>query len=641
MSPKKSFAPLFAVALVFLLIHAYYYFPFVADDSFISFRYVDRFLEGKGLTWTDGKPVEGYSNLLWVLVIAFFKKITGGELWLIALCVSLACTVISLWLLLKVTARITDYNKTALTWAAALFVLSAPIAIWINGGLEAPLVMVLLIAGIERLIMLPASGGKTIMAGTWLGLLALTRPDGILFTWAISLGLIFFYSIEDTAAGNATKKSLAGKLISILFGHIKPLLLLNIIAILFYVAQLAYRLNYYGEWVPNTALVKIGFTKTRVIKGSVYVGRMLLVYIPFLLLALVVTKRAASKYRASLAWLATVILIPSLYLALIGGDIFPGYRHVLPMIPLLCIFSSIVVMLARERWFNRPFTYIGVTAVVLIIVFAIQFKDYHNKDGKIERWEWDAMAMGETIGKGFIQSQPSIATTAAGALPYYAKLPALDMLGLNDYYLPRHPPKSFGTGFLGHELGDAGYYMQQSPDIFFFYGLGSAAPYFAAETVLFHDTAFNKQYQKVKLSYKLDYRLPFASWDPGFPCSVQLDKTCYMYVKKNSNKIGIRSPGNNQLIVPAYFFKNKALPDSAATTYLNQNAEMVVAINPGETYIIDQSIIPKTTDLLPAYTFSPVAFSMHSLQISNSGDHIVVYNAGKNKVDLKEVNIKW
>lgn len=55
-----------SLALAALAVHARYYMPFVADDTFISLRYAQRLLEGHGLTWTDGSPaVEGYSNLLW------------------------------------------------------------------------------------------------------------------------------------------------------------------------------------------------------------------------------------------------------------------------------------------------------------------------------------------------------------------------------------------------------------------------------------------------------------------------------------------------------------------------------------------------------------------------------------------------
>ena len=44
---------------------------FLSDDALISLRYADRLIQGRGLTWNDDEPpVEGYSNLLWVLAVS-------------------------------------------------------------------------------------------------------------------------------------------------------------------------------------------------------------------------------------------------------------------------------------------------------------------------------------------------------------------------------------------------------------------------------------------------------------------------------------------------------------------------------------------------------------------------------------------
>jgi len=300
MSSQKLLLSLFIPAAVLTTVHAYYYYPFVADDSFISFRYAARLLEGKGLSWTEGRPVEGYSNLLWVLVLAAVKKMTGGAFWVIALVLNYLCSLGSLWLMLRIVGRLTLYNTIALIWSGVLFAISAPIAIWINGGLEVPLVMLLLMAALYCIspALHHASYGFVQMgrAGIWLGLLALARPDGILFTWAISAGLV------------------------VLARRLRPLFLLNAIVVLFYAGQLLFRLSYYGEWVPNTALVKIGFTLPRAWEGVLYDGGMLLPFGPMVLASLL--------YRHSnnrpIRFFFMVITIISLYLAFIGGDIFPG-----------------------------------------------------------------------------------------------------------------------------------------------------------------------------------------------------------------------------------------------------------------------------------------------------------------------------
>ena len=42
----------------------------LADDSFISFRYAEHLARGHGLVYNVGERVEGYTNLLWTLLVA-------------------------------------------------------------------------------------------------------------------------------------------------------------------------------------------------------------------------------------------------------------------------------------------------------------------------------------------------------------------------------------------------------------------------------------------------------------------------------------------------------------------------------------------------------------------------------------------
>ena len=59
---------LLAAAVAFFLVEAW---PqrVPLDDSFISFRYARNLLEGHGLVYNPGEPVEGYTNFLWTLVM--------------------------------------------------------------------------------------------------------------------------------------------------------------------------------------------------------------------------------------------------------------------------------------------------------------------------------------------------------------------------------------------------------------------------------------------------------------------------------------------------------------------------------------------------------------------------------------------
>src|SRR5262245_15180176 len=63
-----------ALTLILLLAHAASY-SFLTDDAYISFRYARNLADGHGLVFNPGgERVEGYSNFLWVLILAAFDR---------------------------------------------------------------------------------------------------------------------------------------------------------------------------------------------------------------------------------------------------------------------------------------------------------------------------------------------------------------------------------------------------------------------------------------------------------------------------------------------------------------------------------------------------------------------------------------
>jgi hypothetical protein len=55
-----------------------------------------------------------------------------------------------------------------------------------------------------------------------------------------------------------------------------------------------------------------------------------------------------------------------------------------------------------------------------------------------------------------------IATNAAGAIPYFAQRPAIDMLGLNDRHIARNGAID-DRAPIGHKKSDAGYVLDREP----------------------------------------------------------------------------------------------------------------------------------------------------------------------------------
>jgi arabinofuranosyltransferase len=169
-----------------LVAHAWRFLPFLSDDALISLRYARRLLDGFGLTWTDGHPVEGYSNLLWVLAVAVPGRF-GIDLITAARALGLICSV---WILFSLAWWYTRSgtsrpDRLALVVALAFLAFAAPVAVWAIGGLEQPLYSALLAAAVP-LAFRVIDRSESELRSTWglsvlLGLVSVTRPDGLIF----------------------------------------------------------------------------------------------------------------------------------------------------------------------------------------------------------------------------------------------------------------------------------------------------------------------------------------------------------------------------------------------------------------------------------------------------------------------------
>jgi hypothetical protein len=200
---------------------------------------------------------------------------------------------------------------------------------------------------------------------------------------------------------------------------------------------------------------------------------------------------------ALLAWIA--------YLVLIGGDIFPGYRHFTPVLAIL--FVMLLHTLSREPafdpigWTRRLRIPPVVFMMAVVAGFAgLQFAMPAHQRAKAERWEWDCRALADVLRDRYGGRDPVIAVTAAGCLPYWTGFPSIDLLGLNDLELPNRPPEDFGSGYLGHELGNLDYLLERKPDIVVFH-VGDR-PNFAYRRQIAADTRFERAYCPVTVDVR-------------------------------------------------------------------------------------------------------------------------------------------
>lgn len=484
-------------AVVILAALAFSYLPFISDDALISLRYAERLLDGKGLTWSDGEAVEGYSNLLWVLLSAALGAL-GIDLILAVRILGIAGSVAAV---LAVASRSEADRADSLTAgfaagvAALALAASGPLAVWTVGGLEQPLLAALLAWALAtglRLVEPQAADGAWIVPAVLLAALCWTRPDGPIFTVGCVAGLLFARGFDSPTIGLALR--LAG------------------VPLIAWAAQLGFRLAYYDAWVPNSATAKLAFSVTRFADGASYVGRGLLWSAPLVLAVLFLSLRNIGDRETvrRMRFLTPPLLLWLGYVASVGGDSFPARRHLVAALVILALMLATTLSGQVRNGIGRAVW--AAAAIGLLAMGVLHFRDPENHRARLERWEWDGQAVALLL-RNALPPDTLVAVDPAGTVPYFSGLPALDMLGINDRWLAHNPPDDFGSGDLGHELGNGRYVLEREPDVVLFCGpAGGAQPCFRSGQEMVELEAFRASYRLVTLAAEQPHAFTFQPW---------------------------------------------------------------------------------------------------------------------------------
>jgi hypothetical protein len=524
-----------------LAAHCRYYWPFLSDDALISLRYAERFASGLGLTWTDGERVEGYSDLLWVLITGAFG---AGRLDVVKVARLLDFVgVYGVIVAVGVSPRSLQWSPARLVAGGTFLVLSAPLAVWAIGALEHGFMTGLLAAGLLAILWTmqqahPAARQLSVIGGLF-ALLALLRVDGAALGAGTLLGLFF---VRAKWREKLRRIVLLGAPTAAALG-----------------AQELFRVLYYGQWVPNTAVAKVAFTEERLKLGLEHIRdgySPLWVLVGVAAVGAVVAARSVPRERIAVP--CTLIVTWTAYVALVGGDIFPGWRQLLFVLVPLAYLVAEGAEEAQKRWGTRA----GWAGVLLLPLaywhLTRQLDDPENRRAKSELWEWDGYSVGDVLRRAFGARAPVLAVDAAGALPYWSGLPALDMLGLNDAYLPRHPPPGFGQRHIGHDLGDGAYVMRRSPDLIAFNNAaGSRDPIFFGGRQMVGRYDFQDRYELVRVQGRRGNRAVGE-----------------IYFKREGGPIGIQRMGDH-CEIPSYLFDaDSAVPPA----HLDDDDRLVIDV---------------------------------------------------------------
>ncbi|MEO5951397.1 MAG: glycosyltransferase family 39 protein, partial [Chloroflexia bacterium] len=401
------------------------------DDGMISMRYARNFAEGYGLVWNPGGPaVEGYTNPLWVVLMAFWHlfPISASKMSLVIQLNALALLALNLVFVRRLALAISNSNAVALI-AVILTATYLPLNNWSLQGMEvaalAPLVSCaawLAVKGIQ-------SGKPSPLAYLLLGVGILIRMDVAVLLAALTL---FLFIVDKQ---NRLQHLAYGFGALALFGG----------------AQTVFRLAYYGYLFPNTYYLKLdGFPLiSRMLRGAYVFGWFIASMSLVVFLATFVI--VALRRNAYVLLLAFLFAAQSVYSIYVGGDAWEWWggsnRYISIVMPLFMVLLaySLHYVITHERWRALVDTAPAVAYLHLVILVGLllwaAIVNYSGFSVGLPEWVI-AIAAWATIAYALNRRMPLKASTSSpksvSPLRIYA-LPVilfLAIIDLNSLYVP-------------------------------------------------------------------------------------------------------------------------------------------------------------------------------------------------------------
>ena len=419
---NRNYRVFLALAIIAAMVHAFHLKQFLVDDAFISFRYAKNLADGHGLVWNIGERVEGYSNFLWMLLFALGFKL-GLKPEMITLILAIPLHLICLIFVHSIALKIFKNQSLALI-ALLLVGFNHSISGFASSGLETPLFLCEHLLVIYLFCVCLEKGWTVsllLLLSILLNLTLLTRPDG-----AILIAL-------TTTAWFLTHRN---KRFTDYAVFIVPFLVIVL-------PWLIWKQTYYGSIFPNTFNAKvqglsgIGF-------GVFYMYLFVLYYTlaPFLLI-LIFKAQPLLRGKPILIFLGILSLVWIVYTVYVGGD-FMEFRFLAPVIPAIIIL--ILAALLEFTLDKRVFAAL-VIALCLGTFNNFSFMTMRFYSYRVERVEslrshlyaapenW--FAIGHRFKELFGGTDVKLGIGAAGAIPFYSELPAIDFMGLTDKTIPK------------------------------------------------------------------------------------------------------------------------------------------------------------------------------------------------------------
>jgi len=447
----------------------------VQDDAYITLAYAKNFAAGEGLVFNPGERVEGYTNFLWTLILTL-PHILGIDALTTARGLSWLAAAGVFVLTLLIGRR--QASHTALVHhllAPLLLAACGAFAFWATSGMETMLFTLLITGGVYRYERELCQQGTPY--SPWIFALAgLTRPEG----W-------FFFALS----------ALHRLVLHLHTRHFRAAEFLRWLApaLAVFTLHSLFRLAYYGHLLPNTFHAKTGAREVLLHYGWTYSLDFFSSY-GFYGLALLVPLFLCSLPQSGpwRSYRALLIASSALYITLVGGDVLDAHRFYLPVLPL--IYLSLQDGLHQITQRLAPRLALILSAVVL---FSSATLTYALPHGTLEYAQLSMRAHNTSLYKlaqCLNQSSSQGLTVATGAIgipKYLTSAHIIDLIGLTDSTIARHPVRVPGLqspSVLRQQ--NAAYVLGRRPDVICF--ITGLKPQTLAEKALFLHERFRQDY---------------------------------------------------------------------------------------------------------------------------------------------------
>lgn len=446
------------------------------DDDAILYRYGANLSAGLGLVFNPGERVEGFTAPPLVLFHAAVESLGSDH---VAASRVLGVAALVAAVALVAAAWRTVLPRSIVPWPAVLLAAAPAAAFHAVAGLgttvAAACVAAWLLGEVRRACSERAPRGSDLA----LGFACLVRPELQLLAVGAAARLAYRREWRRVAATLAP-----------------PL------------AWLAFRVAYFGAWLPNTYHAKkLPFLEDLARGGAYFLDSFAVLYVPFgvaVALAAWLARKPPPHARA----LSAALILSAAGAVYVGGDHMPFARLLVPGLPLV----AFALMLHVARGLGGAVNATAVAGVVFVAALQLGQGQREEREAAFDQLERRWRAIGAVLRQ---RAEPGtlVATEAIGFVGYESRLPILDMLGLVDAEIARTAPH-LEAEMKGHTKYDAGIVLAREPGVIL---LGNGlldesgkVPVFVSQRALATHPRFAADYEQAVLQIPGSY--PLVYW---------------------------------------------------------------------------------------------------------------------------------